>query len=342
MRRRQALRESRLMRVAAGASMLVIPATTAALADAPKRALATASQSATPPDPSIRATLKSRRIRFGRDVIATGRLSASSAGQTVALQFHPAGGSGWHQVSSATVRRDGRFRLAAPLYRSGMVRVLGGQQPGSAQQPSSSPALPLASDSSGGAAATSAGSAPQHIAVQAAIHLGPRTFAMTGARAIEIRGHLLPRGVGRRVRLVGRDGGRWHTLAIATTGSRGGFKLRYTPPGTGLEQLAVAFAGDRTNAAVSAQAGSVTVYRQSVASWYDDGGSTACGFHAYYGVANRSLPCGTRVRFMSGGRAVTAVVDDRGPFVSGREWDLNQNTAAALGFSGVGAVWSSS
>ena len=38
---------------------------------------------------------------------------------------------------------------------------------------------------------------------------------------------------------------------------------------------------------------------------------------------------------------MTATVDDRGPFVGGRTWDLNQNTAAALGFGGVGSVWSS-
>jgi rare lipoprotein A (peptidoglycan hydrolase) len=88
-------------------------------------------------------------------------------------------------------------------------------------------------------------------------------------------------------------------------------------------------------------AGRLTVYGQSVASWYEDGGATACGFHAGYGVANRSLPCGTRVRLRYGGRSVTAVVDDRGPFVGGRDWDLNQNTAAALGFGGVGTVWTS-
>ena len=34
-----------------------------------------------------------------------------------------------------------------------------------------------------------------------------------------------------------------------------------------------------------------------MASWYyDDAGATACGFHAHYGVANRTLPCGTKVR----------------------------------------------
>jgi rare lipoprotein A (peptidoglycan hydrolase) len=86
----------------------------------------------------------------------------------------------------------------------------------------------------------------------------------------------------------------------------------------------------------------LTVYRQAAVSWYDDGGSTACGFHAYYGVANLSLPCGSRVSFMYGGRRVNAVVDDRGPYVAGRSWDLNQNTAAALGLGGVQTVWSSS
>jgi rare lipoprotein A (peptidoglycan hydrolase) len=59
------------------------------------------------------------------------------------------------------------------------------------------------------------------------------------------------------------------------------------------------------------------------------------------GVASKALPCGTHVTFVYGGHRVTAVVDDRGPFVDGRDWDLNQNTAAALGFGGVDTVWSS-
>ena len=85
----------------------------------------------------------------------------------------------------------------------------------------------------------------------------------------------------------------------------------------------------------------MTVYRAAGASWYNDGGNTACGFHARFGVANRTLPCGTKVALRYNGRSVTATVDDRGPFVGGRDWDLNQSTAAALGFGGVGTVWSS-
>jgi rare lipoprotein A (peptidoglycan hydrolase) len=103
----------------------------------------------------------------------------------------------------------------------------------------------------------------------------------------------------------------------------------------------VHFAGDVGNAKSSAPAGTVTAYQATVASWYFDGGNTACGFHARYGVANRYLPCGTKVKFFYGGRSVTAVVDDRGPYVGGRTWDLSQNTAAALGFGGVDTVWSS-
>ena len=96
----------------------------------------------------------------------------------------------------------------------------------------------------------------------------------------------------------------------------------------GQARLRVRFGGDRLNARVDRDAGQMTVYRQAGASWYNDGGNTACGFHAQYGVANRSLPCGTKVVFRYGGRAVTATVDDRGPYVGGRDWDLNQNTAA--------------
>ncbi|MGI8427918.1 MAG: septal ring lytic transglycosylase RlpA family protein [Solirubrobacteraceae bacterium] len=97
-------------------------------------------------------------------------------------------------------------------------------------------------------------------------------------------------------------------------------------------------ARDRANASSGGAAVRQTVYTESIASWYDDTGSTACGFHARLGVANRVLPCGTRVAFRYGARTVTAVVDDRGPYVGGRVWDLNQNTAAALGFSGVDTV----
>jgi rare lipoprotein A (peptidoglycan hydrolase) len=78
-----------------------------------------------------------------------------------------------------------------------------------------------------------------------------------------------------------------------------------------------------------------------LASYYYDAGNTASGYHSYYGVANKTLPFGTQVTFSYHGRVVTAVVDDRGPYIGGRDWDLNQNSAGALGFGGVDTVQSS-
>lgn len=77
----------------------------------------------------------------------------------------------------------------------------------------------------------------------------------------------------------------------------------------------------------------------AVASWYQDSGATcASGPCRSYGVANLSLPFGTRVTFFYHGRTVEAVVDDRGPYVGGRTFDLDQDVAGALGFSGVDTV----
>ena len=46
------------------------------------------------------------------------------------------------------------------------------------------------------------------------------------------------------------------------------------------------------------------------------------------------------VTFRYGSREVTVPVIDRGPYAGGREWDLTGATARALGFGGVGVVWS--
>lgn len=83
---------------------------------------------------------------------------------------------------------------------------------------------------------------------------------------------------------------------------------------------------------------SAASWSHAVASWYYDAGQTASGWHAAYGIANLSLSFGTRVRFSYHGRQVTGTVDDRGPYIAGRTWDLNQTVAGALGFAGVDVV----
>jgi Lytic transglycolase len=85
-------------------------------------------------------------------------------------------------------------------------------------------------------------------------------------------------------------------------------------------------------------------WRYGGASWYGPGlwgRSTACGQTLRpqtMGVAHKTLPCGTRVKFVYRGRAVVTQVIDRGPYVDGRAWDLTKATGDALGFEGVGRV----
>ena len=86
------------------------------------------------------------------------------------------------------------------------------------------------------------------------------------------------------------------------------------------------------------------VYRLVEVSWYGGGGSLACGgllTSSTMGVANKTLPCGTRVTLRYHGRTVRVRVIDRGPYVEGREYDLTEATARALGFAGVGEMWAS-
>ena len=88
----------------------------------------------------------------------------------------------------------------------------------------------------------------------------------------------------------------------------------------------------------------VTAYRAAHASWYGPGfygNRTACGqtlAPGMLGVANKSLPCGTKVKFRYRGRTVTAPVIDRGPYAAGREWDLTAATKQRLGFPDTGTL----
>jgi rare lipoprotein A len=318
MRRRSYMRESRLVHVAVGASILAGPASAAALGDAQS---------------GIQVWLKSHRVAYGRDVVLTGRVRSAQPGEIITLEFAPSGSGVWRPIASSVVRGDRSFRLAAPASRSGAVRVVTGPQAGG------STASPMASSASAGGA--SGATAPERVSVAAGLQVGRRAIGAVGGHRVTVRGRLLPAGPWRPIVLQTWSSGGWTTVASSRTGARGGFALRYWAGGAGRRPLRVHFAGDSANGAASRRVGELTVFRQSLASWYDDGGTTACGFHAYYGVANLSLPCGAKVTFRNNGRTVTAVVDDRGPYVGGREWDLNQNTAAALGFGGVGTVWSS-
>jgi hypothetical protein len=90
---------------------------------------------------------------------------------------------------------------------------------------------------------------------------------------------------------------------------------------------------------------SFTPFRVAGASWYGGktmwGRSTACGQvlrPTTVGVANKTLPCGTPVKFVWHGHSIVAPVIDRGPYVKGRAWDLTSAAAEALEFEGIGRI----
>jgi peptidoglycan lytic transglycosylase len=97
----------------------------------------------------------------------------------------------------------------------------------------------------------------------------------------------------------------------------------------------------------SASAGSdlaFSPFRSAGASWYGPGlwgNKTACGATlrpSTLGVAHKTLPCGTTVKFVYHGHAIVTQVIDRGPYVEGRAWDLTKAASEALGLEGVGQV----
>jgi peptidoglycan hydrolase-like protein with peptidoglycan-binding domain len=72
------------------------------------------------------------------------------------------------------------------------------------------------------------------------------------------------------------------------------------------------------------------------ATWYGPGlygNGMACGGKLTkntWGVAHKTLPCGTKVAIAHGGRIVIAPVVDRGPYAKGVSYDLTAKTARAL------------
>jgi rare lipoprotein A len=105
--------------------------------------------------------------------------------------------------------------------------------------------------------------------------------------------------------------------------------------------------GASTVASTDAQTGrgiAFTAFRAAGATWYGPGfygKQTACGQTlrpGTLGVAHRSLPCGTAVKFVYEGRQIVTRVIDRGPYAKGFAWDLTNGAREALGFEGSGQI----
>jgi hypothetical protein len=140
------------------------------------------------------------------------------------------------------------------------------------------------------------------------------------------------------------------------TGWRSGRSLRWAAIFAALCSLALgavpAIAGTGGVGAVSSEgaaAGASSLefsspMRSAGATWYGPGlygNHTACGQvlrRGTIGVAHRTLPCGTTIKFSYHGQTLVTKVIDRGPYTRGNDFDLTNGARLALDFEGVGRV----
>jgi len=188
-------------------------------------------------------------------------------------------------------------------------------------------------------AATSKQHQPQRVNSHVALHLSGHT--VLSGNGVAVHGKVRPTGR-HRVKLVfrGPDAGAVRTR----TKANGSFALRWSPDRIGNYAVRAFGIHDRRNRGSVSPARQLTSYRHAGASYYGPGlygNGVACGgtlMPGTLGVANKTLPCGTKVKLRYRGRSLTVPVIDRGPYVAGRDYDLTEATKVRLGFPGVGTV----
>ena len=162
-----------------------------------------------------------------------------------------------------------------------------------------------------------------------------RMNIQSGSR-VTVKGRVAEPGV---AKLQIQRRGRWVTLDRDRTDAVGRYLLRKRVRGPLSARVRV-----RTSAGAKRVIGRLNVYRHALASWYGPGlfgNPLGCGGRlstGTVGVANKTLPCGTKVTIRHRGRVLRVRVIDRGPYVGAREYDLTAATAQKLRFSGHGAI----
>jgi peptidoglycan lytic transglycosylase len=263
--------------------------------------------------PSAHISASENTVRYGKAVRLSGTVPGTS-GTPVQIAFRRDGGEEWRVVHSAATDVAGAYAARIKPPASGAYRAQ---------------------------AAGGGPSAAAPVRVLSLTRFRVKRHVVVGHR-VRLSGRVLPAAAGRPVRITlpGPD-------ERTRTRSGGRFKETWRPRSAG-EGKARAFAqGDVLAAASHSRAGRVTVYRPASASWYGPGlygNRTACGqtlSASTLGVANKSMPCGTKLTLRYRGRSVRVRVIDRGPFVGGREFDLTGATKNRLGFGSTGTVLSS-
>jgi rare lipoprotein A len=273
-------------------------------------------QTATGQDATVSVSTD-QRLAFGEELRVRGQVSGAEQGEQVKLLYAPRG-QDYRTVDTGRTGERGGYVLRHRPMRTGTVRVL-----------------------TSGATA----SRTRTVQVGARIVAKEREHVHVGDR-VTVGGRLQPGYRDRRVLIQQRKDGDWVTVDRDRTAREGRFAGSWeVNRGAGRYQTRVLFRGDSRNPR-SVDKTRLFVYRPGQASYYGPGlygNRTACGqtlTPSTLGVANRWLPCGTRVTFRYNGRTVTVPVIDRGPYSGSRIWDLTYATKQKLGFGSTGVVWS--
>jgi hypothetical protein len=163
-------------------------------------------------------------------------------------------------------------------------------------------------------------------------------------QALVVRGRVRPGGT-HRVKVVFRGPG--GESVGARTKRSGAFALRWSADRIGSYEVRAFGIHDRRTTGSASVPRRLTAFHQAEASYYGPGlygGALACGGTLQpgtLGVANKTLPCGAKVKLRYHGRTITVPVVDRGPYVAGRDFDLTAATKARLGFPDLGTLLSS-
>jgi hypothetical protein len=244
---------------------------------------------------------------------AVGGATPARGSQPIRIQFKALGAKSWQDQTRSKTGRKGGFSTKVEVKRSGRFRAV-------SSDGRTTPAELVEMQSR-----TSARLSDKNLKV---------------GEKVKIRGHVVPGGTRRKLTvLVGGD--KLH----AKTRRNGTFSAKWKAKKVGSRTVRVRAGGNKVATGSGDKAGKVRVFRPAGASYYGPGlygNGVACGGTLQpdtIGVANKTLPCGTKVTIRYKGKQAKAKVIDRGPYVAGREFDLTEALRNKLGFPGVGTIW---
>ena len=256
-----------------------------------------------------------RKVGFGKTAVIEGHLENGNPSDVVVLQRRLAY-TGWKKVSRKQVGDDLKVRFRrTDLRKTTRFRLLWND-----------PVSDLSTRSDA-----------RKVRVGSRLTFDASPRHLYEGRRVRFSGRLLPVAPGRSVLIQRKVEGRWHSIkrvAVRDGHYSGSFEIHRL----GYRRLRVRFGGDEFSTS-DRDRSAVTVYDPDMATWYGPGfygNRTACGktlTTETLGVAHRSLPCGTKVSLLYRGRTITVSVIDRGPY-SSADWDLTEETAERLRFSG--------